>query len=509
MKRGWLWALAWIVALGCAAGGVTAEPQGTVTMGTGGEPSTFDPHRITGFPMNLHFPLVFDNLVFRNHRGEIIPKLATSWRQVKPTVLEFKLRQGVVFSNGEPVDAHAVKFSLERILDPKLKSRQYGYFRSMDRVEVIDDHTVHVHTKYPDMFLLSPLTSYGNIVPPKYYQSHDLKHLARNPVGSGPYRLVKWKKGEELVYEANPNYWQPDTPKFKKGVIKIIPEPNTRVAALLAGDVDIIDSVPPQLIPMVEGNPQLDVIAGDSVRTCFVIMIIKEGAPWADVKVRQAVNHAVDKDAIVKNILQGHARVVATNVGPTSFGYNAALEPFAYDPEKAKQLLAEAGYPDGFSVDLYVPLGRYLMGKQTAEAIAGQMAAIGIDAKVHTAPWPNLVKRMKPRWEPHVKPFWWYGCRMDMHLHSEGMYAGQILSKATWTGFRDAEVDKLATDARAEPDDAVRLEKYQHINHILRHDKVPLIFLWQNNQINAKKKSLQWRMRPNAVMLISEMSPTP
>jgi peptide/nickel transport system substrate-binding protein len=506
MKKGLILGLLLAAMFLWTGGSASAESKGSIKLGVPAEPSTFDPHRITGFTMNMHFPLVFDNLVFRDNSGKIIPKLAKSWKLVKPTVLQFKLREGLKFTNGEPVDAHAVKFSLERILDPKLKSRQYGYFRGMDHVEVVDKYTVNVHTKYPDMFLLSPLTSYGNIVPPKYYKSKPLKYLARHPVGSGPYKLVKWSKGEEMVYEANPNYWDPSKNQIKKGTFKIIPEPTTRVSALLAGDVDIVYSVSPQLTQMVSSRPKVEVVAGDSVRTCYIILTIKKDSPWADVRVRKALNLAIDKKSIIKNVLQGNARIVATNVGPTSFGHNPNLKPFPYDPVKAKKLLAEAGYPNGFSVDMYVPLGRYLMGKQTAEAIAGQFAKVGIKARVGTPEWGKLVKIMRPRWEAHSKPFWWYGCRMDMHLHAEGMFAGTIHSKSTWGGFRDKGVDKLTTDARSEPDDAKRQKKYENILKILRHDKVPLVFLWQNNQIHAKKKSVNWKLRPNAVMLLSEMS---
>ncbi len=488
-------------------GSVTAAPKGTVTIGLAGEPSTFDPHRITGYPMNHHYPLVFDNLVFRDFSGKIVPNLAKSFSYVKPDVIEFKLREGLKFTNGEPVDAHAVKFSLERIVDPKLKSRQIGYFRSIDHVEVVSRYVARVHLKYPDQFVIGPLAGYGAIVPPKYYKSHDLKFLARKPVGSGPYKLVRWRKGDELVYEANPNYWNPARQRFKRAVIKLIPEPTTRVAALAAGDVDAVNAVPPQLDNLVKGNSKLDLLQGGSGRTCYIIMVIKKGTPWYDVRVRKALNLAIDKDSIIKNVLQGYGQKVATNVGPNSYGYNPNLKPHPYDPVQAKKLLAEAGYANGFSVDMYVPLGRYLMGKQAAEAIAGQLSNLNIKVRVGTPEWGKLVKIMRPRWEPHAKPFWWYSCRMDMQLHAEGMFAGTIHSRATWTGFKDKGIDKLTTDARSEPDDDKRLKKYHEILRILHQEKYPLVFLWTLDQAHAKKKTIDWKMRPNATMQISDMGP--
>ena len=504
-KRCFFWLLMMVVFV-WTAGGVAAAPTGKVTIGLSGEPSTFDPHRITGLPLQFAYPLVFDNLFYYDYSGKLIPRLAKSHRQVKPKMWEFKIREGIKFSNGEPLDAHAVKFSIDRIMDPKLKSRQFGFFRSIDRIEVVDRYTMRIHTKYPDTFLIPPLALLGQVVPPKYYKSHDLKYLARHPVGSGPYRLVKWSKGEELVYEANPNYWRPGVPRIKTGVVKIISEPTTRVSALLAGDVDIIDVVPPQLVTMVKSKAdKLDIVSGQSSRSCRVIMIIKPGAPWDNVKVREALNYAVDKDSIIKNIMQGHATKVATHVGPYSFGHNPNLKPYPYDPAKARKLLAEAGYPNGFSVNMYLPLGRFLMGKQAGEAIAGMMAKVGVKVRVHTPEWGKNVKLMKARWEPHSKPFWWYSCRMDLFLHSEGMFSGDIHSKSVWSGFRDKAVDKLLNSARTEPDDAKRAQKYREINRVLHVEKVPMIFLYQLNQINAKNKRVDWKMRPNALMLLSDM----
>ncbi|MFC1492187.1 ABC transporter substrate-binding protein [Nitrospinota bacterium] len=239
------WVALLLALLISAAGTVSAAPKGKIVIGISNEPTTFDPHVITGFPQTVALTNVFDTLLFRKHDGTIIPHLAKSWRLVNPKVWEFKLRKGVKFTNGEPMDAAAVKFSMERVLDPKLKSRQFGYFRSVARVEAVDRYTVRIHNKYPDMTLTSALTNYPVIVPPKYYKSHDLKYVARHPIGSGPYRLVKWSKGDRLVYEANENYWKPGVPSIKNVVVKSITEPTTRVAALLAGDVSIVDNVPP------------------------------------------------------------------------------------------------------------------------------------------------------------------------------------------------------------------------------------------------------------------------
>ncbi|MFC1491101.1 ABC transporter substrate-binding protein [Nitrospinota bacterium] len=497
MKRSFTILLLSAFFLICAAGGLAAAPKGKMTYGTAGSVKTFDPHRVTGFPLGNNYPLVFDTLLFWSPEGKVIPSLAKSYRLVRPGVWEFKLRKGVKFSNGEPVDAHAVKFSLERIVNPKLKSRQISYFRSIDHVEVVDRYTARLHTKYPDMFIIAPLAQYGQIVPPKYYKSKKLKYLARHPVGSGPYRLKSWKKGVGMVYEANPNYWKPGVPRIKHVVMKVIPEPTTRVSALAAGDVDLIDAIPPQLIKLVKGNPKLEVIAGPSPRTCMLYPIIKKGTPWADRRVRQALNYAMDKNSIVKNVLQGRASVVATNVGPTSYGFNPDLKPYPYDPAKAKKLLAEAGYPNGFSTEAWVPLGRYMGGKQVAEAIKEMLEQVGIKVNLHVVEYGFVVTKMRARWKPKIKSFLRFSCRMDSNLHSEGMYAGNIHSRSTWGGVRFKWVDKLIDDARSTVDDAERVKKYRKINAMI-HKEAFLGFLYQQHQIAAKKKRVDVKVRADS-----------
>jgi peptide/nickel transport system substrate-binding protein len=477
-----------------------AARKDKVTMAMAGEPSTFDPHLLTSPPVAMTHALVFDTLLFYDYQGKIIPNVAKSYRRAGPKIWEFKLHKGIKFTNGEPLDGNAVKFSIERILDRTLKSRQFNYFRPVKTVEVIGTHTVRIHMKSPDSFLIAALGQLGHIVPPKYYSSHDRKFLARNPVGSGPYKLAKWKKGSELVFKANPNYWNRSVRVVKTGVIKIIPEPTTRVAALVSGAVDMINSVSPQFLPMVKGNSNTEIVSGESPYTCYINLTIKKGTPWSDVRVRKAINYALDKELIIKNVLSNLAKIIPTNLSARSYGFNPNLKPFPYNIKKAKKLLAEAGYPNGFEAVMYVPRGRYLLGKETAEAIAGELAKIGLKIQVRSPTWGTFTKIAKSRWKPRGVPYWWYGCRMDAYMHAAGMYAGAIHSRSTWGGFHDKSVDKLIEGARAEPDAKKRELKYWEVARVLREEKVPLVFLWTIDQINAKKKSLKWKMRPNARM---------
>ncbi|MFC1492188.1 ABC transporter substrate-binding protein [Nitrospinota bacterium] len=204
-------------------------------------------------------------------------------------------------------------------------------------------------------------------------------------------------------------------------------------------------------------------MAGPSPTVCYVSMIIKGDVPWRDARVRQAMNYAADKESIVKYVLEGHGKVVPTVVSAYSYGYNPNIKPFPHDPARAKKLLAEAGYPNGFTVDMDVPMGRYVKGREAAEALAGQIKKVGVTVNVKPVEWGHWVNHLKSRWEPHVKPFWSWACRSDSLLHSEGQFQGHVHGRATWTGFRDKEVDKLIDSARAETDDEKRLKKYRNV----------------------------------------------
>ena len=501
MKRLWLWMV--VLSLLLLPAGVKAAPKGKVVLGMAGALTTFDPHTFSSLPISMHHPNVFETLLARAPDGSMTNQLAESYKMVSPKVWEFKLRKGVKFSNGDPVNAAAVKFSFERILDPKMKSRQYRYFKSMAKLEVIDEHTVRIHTKKPDPMLPPFLAIYGFIVPPDYYKKHDKKHLSRNPVGSGPFVMKKWRKGQEVVYEANPNAWR--KPRVKTAVVKFIPESTTRVSALISGDVDVIDNLPPALSERVRAGGKTDVIAKQSPRTNYILMVIKEGAPWMDVRVRRAMNLAINREAITKNVMMGFAKSVAIIQGPASFGFNPELKPYPYDPAQAKKLLAEAGFAKGFSFDVYIPRGRFMMGKEALEGIAGQWAKVGLKANVRVMEWGAMKKIIFSKYKKNVKPFLYYLARMNTAFSAEHMFAGAISSRSAYGGFRDKAVDAMINDARSTLDNKAREKKYQEIARVLRHEKVPIVPLYQTFRIFGANKKIDWKPRADGKLIAAEV----
>ena len=381
-----------------------AQPAGRVVIAQGVDPTVLDPHNHEETPAYNVLLNLYDTLLFRDKDLKIIPWLAESWRVVNPTTWEFKIRKGVRFHNGEEVDADAVKFSLERIINPELKMRQAPNFTLIDKIEAPDKYTVRVVTKKPFPTLENQLALRGAIVPPKYFRDKDGPTLAKSPVGSGPFKFVRWIKDEAITMEANESWWG-GAPKIKTLVVRPIPEHTTRVAALQAGEVDIVTNVPPHLVKQVESDPKLYVSKAPSVRTLFIWIYTHKydkehklvgpyDGPTKDKRVRQAMNYAVNVDEIIKTVLEGNGVRTATPLTNKHFGFDATLPPYKQDIAKVKQLLAEAGYPNGVDLVLNSPDGRYLKDKEVAEAIAGQLTKAGIRTTVRTHEWGTYLNQM-------------------------------------------------------------------------------------------------------------------
>jgi peptide/nickel transport system substrate-binding protein len=264
-RRRCLGLLAALLALSSPAG---AAPSGTVVVAQGVDPTTLDPMNHQETPAANLARNIFDTLLERDQDLKIQPALAASMpRLVSATVWEFKLRPGVKFQNGEPVDAEAVKFSLERLVDPKLKLRGATPFAPIDHVEIVDPLTVRIHTKAPWPILDTLMSGTGAaILPPKYYREKDMAYVAKNPVGSGPFKFVRWVKDDHIDLEANEQYWR-GAPRIKKLVFRPIPDDAVRVAALQNGEVDIAVNIPPHLAKIIANHPRLFLSTAPSVRT--------------------------------------------------------------------------------------------------------------------------------------------------------------------------------------------------------------------------------------------------
>lgn len=296
---------------------------------------------------------IFDGLVTRTTRDQVVPELASAWRQTSPTVYEFTLRRGATFHNGDPVTVDDVVFTFDRILRDGgvggQSSPRKGLLGPLQRVEKVNDTTVRFVLSEPFAVFLQAIVHF-QIVPMRYIQQVGDRAFAERPVGAGPFRFVSGSLDSQIVLQRYPRYYggapalAPVGPAPAAGaVFRMIPEPSTRVAALKAGEVHIIEDLPIDLIPDLERDPGVYVKTTQGTRV-YTVELNNTRAPFNDVKVRQAMNHAVNWDPILKNVYRGYATRLTTAFLPSGFGYNTSLRPYAYDPNRARALLREAGY---------------------------------------------------------------------------------------------------------------------------------------------------------------------
>src|SRR5437867_7398552 len=356
---------------------------------------------------------VFDHLAARDLKtGKVGPSLALSWKTLDDTAWEVKLRKGVKFHDGTPFGAKDVKATFERVLNPENKLTARGNHAKIKSVEVVDDLTVRFHTDGPYPVFVERLTALV-MQSEKVMKEKGHEWMQENPVGTGPYKLVRWQKKQEHLLVRNDDYWGPK-PAYKHVRVRIIPEQATQIAELMSGGVDIIKAVPPDQMDGINKSCEARTSPAPILRTAF-LQLDQAGRsgpnPFQDKRVRQAANLAADMDGIIKHVLNGLGDRTATTVNPMAFGFDPNLKPYKQDVAAAKKLLADAGYPNGFEVG-------FLQGPpivepalpQTSEAIVSDLAKVEIRTRRRyvgeIGPYVNLVRDGKG--EPMFEWSWGY-----------------------------------------------------------------------------------------------------
>jgi peptide/nickel transport system substrate-binding protein len=440
---------------------------------------------------------MFDSLVGRAADNRIVPQLAESWRLLDDLTWQFKLRKGVVFHDGEPFTAEAVRFTIERVLDPNQKSPNRANIAEISKVEVLDDFTVNLVTKQPYAALLNRLIDFP-IMPPRYTAEKGNAVVALRPVGTGPFRFVELVKDDRLVVEAFDRHWR-GAPKIRRIVFKPIPEPFTRAAALRNNEVDLVTTLPPNLAQ------ELDRVPGIRVQRVPSTWIIYLGLnalkkPLSDVRVRQALNYATDVDAIIKNVLDGNGRRLEGPLTPQMFGFYPSVRGYSHDPAKARRLLAEAGYPDGLEVTLEAPAGRYQGDKEIAEALGGQWAKAGFKPRVQVAEWGAYFKRYLSK---QFQDAYLLGLGGPMEDGDE-LY-NLVSSKGRGLYYKNEKVDLLFDQGRSTMDPAKRRKVYSDLARVMVEDAT-WVYLMQQVDIYASRDRLTWTPRSDQWMLFHDAS---
>lgn len=463
------------------------------------DPLTFD-MRLTvstqAYPMVHH---VCEPLTFRTAQGEVIPWLAESWKLLDDLTYQMNLRTGVKFHNGEPFDAQSVKYTLECFITPDLfpaaTAQKRSWLRMIDTVEVKDDHTVLIHTKYKSRSMLSYLSVFG-MLPPKATQALGDK-FGTQAIGTGPFKLTRYTPSDRATLVANTEYWG-KVPPSKKLTIRFIKEGPTRLAALEAGEVAMINNSPPDQLARVTGNAKLALLSIPTSRI-VTLYLTADRPPFDNPKVRQAVNYAIDHAAIVKKLLGGYG-AVATSVYSPSILYYKEQPAYTYDPNKAKALLAEAGFPNGISGAKYVyPTGRFINDAQIGQALADYLKAVGIVVDASSPEYgvqsDNINKGV-------------YECYMGAYgtLTLDPDWALNFLwnSKTSQSHYKNSQIDGLLAQGDQAFDQAQAKPIYEQAQTLLWGDAASAWLYYQPILDSVDKKLKGYVPRPDEYFLFSE-----
>ena len=374
-----------------------ATTAGTLVVGLVAEPTSMDPGQLNDINSMRVLANIYDTLVrFAPGTFDLQPGLATSWA-ISPDgiVYTFKLRKGVTFQDGTPVDAAAIKFVYDRLLDPAHPYHNTGpfpfatfYYGAIKETQVVDPSTVRFVLKQPFSPFLHNLTlNTGRIVSPAAVKKWG-KEFAGHPVGPGPFKFVSWEKNVRIIVDKNPGYWD-GGPKLNRLVFRPLVEEQTRVTELLSGGVDFIVDVPPDNLAQLKNDKRFQVYEQPGPHIWWVTLNTKK-KPFNDPRVRQAANYAINKEAICRDVLKGTCTAAAGPIPPAiTWAFSQQVKRYTYDPAKAKALLREAGYPNGFSASFWIPTsGSGMQSPKTmAEAIQADLAAVGIKASIQTYEW--------------------------------------------------------------------------------------------------------------------------
>jgi len=449
-----------------------AQTPNTLVIDTTAEAESLDPAlvaQVSGFSI---MGSIFDGLVERDYNGSLVPVLAESWSLPDPNTIEFKLRQGVTFHNGEPFNATAVKYSVERLLDPNLNSPLLGAWpKAFQNVEVVDDDPVRFHLSQPDATIFDALALSLWIVPPGYYSQNSEDFLAANPVGSGPFRFVDSVRDDHTTLARNSNYWGVDTykgaPLVPTVTFRPVPDAGTRVADLLNGTADIILDVAPDDLDTLRSRAGdgFQVVTGNAAKLQFVEFMPKSSTdPLADRRVRQALNYAVDVDSIVTNLLKGLGHRQSSPIMDGALGFDPGVAAYDYNPDFARQLLADAGYPNGFTATMDLSNSD---SPARALAVIGQLQQVGVNIQPRTLELATFNNTWSQDKSGDMRMARWGGLQDPaVFLNFTTVCGGFLADQFTC----DQDATTLAKQAAASLDQNTRAGLYSQVARLLHDD---------------------------------------
>ncbi|MFO1317075.1 MAG: ABC transporter substrate-binding protein [Burkholderiales bacterium] len=521
------YAAAIAVATFVAAGAAFTAPAGAqeLKIAVAADVTSIDPHFFNLFPNNNIAEHIFDKLVQMDADSRMIPGVATSWKTLDDRTWEFKLRRGVKFQDGSELTAEDVALSINRVPTvPNSPGPFSAYTKAITGIEIVDPYTIRFKTAAPHPLMPNDMSTIY-IVSKKVATGATTEdfNAGKAAVGSGRYKLVRYVNGDRVELVRNDGYWG-EKPPFEKVTFKIIKNEPARMAALLSGDVDAIEQPPTADLARLKSDPKFTLTSKISHRVIYFnfdhlerpspFVTGKDGKPLeknplTDVRVRRAISKAINRPAIAERVMEGQAIPSGQLVSEKLFGHNPALKAEAYDPEGAKKLLAEAGYPNGFNLTIHGPAGRYVNDEKIVQAVAQMLSRVGIAAKVETAPMgPYSGRASKQEFSFHMVG--WGASTGEASSPLRSLLAtfnrDKGLGAVNWGRYSNPKVDYLIEQALQQVDDENRKIMLQRATELAMADLgiMPIHFqftMW------ATRKNVAYTPRTDEYTLAFQFRP--
>lgn len=501
-----------VVLAGCSGGEESGGAEGeepveqsdskTLVVANGTDVTSFDIHDHNTTSTEAVHVNMFNYLLTNNGEEGFKPDLAESWENVDDKTWSFKLKEGVKFHNGEDLTADDVKYTLERIAkDDTLL--EHGNYNQIQEVKVLGDYEFEIITKNPEPALLNRLSRLGSgILPKDYIETEGWEVFLEQPVGTGPYKFKEWKKDDRLTLEANTEYFG-EAPKWEEVVFRSIPEDSTRVSELLTGGVDVAVNIPPTDVERINETDGVSVVQTPTQRVMMFTLRTDEGSVTGDPKVREAIDLAIDKQAIVDSLLEGAGTVTRTRVTPGNVGANEDLYGQSlYDPEKAKQLLEEAGHADGFELSLSAPNGRYLKDKETVELVSAMLSEVGITVNLELLEWSAFNQKYQERGFGEMFYIGYGNSMFDASLALDRLTTEEAAGESD---YNNPEVNDLLLAAEQNMDADERAQQYQKAQELIAEDR-PQIYMFQLDAITGINDRLNFEPRLNEMFYVDSIT---
>ncbi len=488
--RAWIWKSASLVVLFAllwplgSAGPLRAQPSELVFLQMA-EASSLDHLRdFTVAALGIHGHIYDPLLDLEGADFEQVPKLAVSWRNVNPTTWRFNLRRGVKFHNGQELTSEDVKYSLEWAADnPRSVKRSQA--ATLARVTAVDRYTIEITTRQPDAALLSRL-GFLYIVN-KATHERDPDAFGRAPVGTGRFKVARWERDQQLVLERFDEYWGAK-PRVARLVVRTVREPAARVAELQRGRAHIIQGLPVEMAADIGRSPEIQVIVAKGVRQVYYPLNSLK-PPFDDYRVRQAANHAVDRQAIVRSVMEGYGEVRTGPFSPKQWGFDDRVREYTYDPARARQLMTEAGYSQGVDVTWDV-VPAIVKGVEIAEAAANMLRQVGIRVRVNVVDSGRWFERYTVSGAFDITYTTW-----SRQADPDSIISGLRIYSPVSKWFNHGGVDRLIEEGRATFDPARRLAIYKQLHRTLVETS-PWLYIHAQDEVFAARKDVNWSPFP-------------